>query len=237
MTPPTNGSIEAATTEDGWIGIPEGLTGPDRDRWVQESLDSLREGWADAWDDAIAARARDMLEASLDGRPDAHMVFEAWPVLRTVRARVQISLVSASSLPEWRAEGFSVVPYEDAPIGPGIMCVRTHEMPTDEAAPLSMIDWAAVFEADGLAVVVMVETTLLNLFVQVLPGLLGLISTLEVAVPGGGAFRAAPSRHAITDDDAIWAGLQLQAEREAWGRADQEPQQHDAAAERPEGER
>lgn len=212
MTETSAGAIVMMATEPGWIQVPAALSAAERDAWVAEAVDGLRDGWGEAWDATAELRARSMLEHSLDDRPDAHVVLEAWPIFRPVRVRVQVSMFDSDTLPEWADEGFSVISYDDAPIGPGIMCVRQHEMPAGDGATAALIDWAAVFEAHGQAVMVQVETTLLNLFVAVLPGLHGLIENLHVALPDGSEFFAEPSRHVVTDDDAIWSSLLADAD-------------------------
>ncbi|MGM1028805.1 MAG: hypothetical protein ACQEWM_02895 [Actinomycetota bacterium] len=208
MTPTAAGSIQATTTEPGWIRIPERMPPAERDAWVEEALGALRDAWGESWDDVAESRATLMLEGSLDDRPDAHMVFEAWPIFRPVRARIQISMIDPATLPDWRAAGFGIVGYDDAGIGPGIMCVRMRD--TADANPVTLVDWCAVFADGRTAVIVLVETLPLDLLVRILPGLHGLIGTLAITLPGGAPFRAAPSEHAITDDE-VWTELRLRS--------------------------
>jgi hypothetical protein len=209
------GSILLATTEPGWLSIPEELPAAEREAWLERCIGEFQAAWGDLWTAEAEQRMRQMLLAGLDERPDAELVFEVWPVFRTVRVRVQIDMFASATLPDWQGDGFSVLAYEDAPIGPGIMCVRMHDLGTGDDVEATLVDWCAVFDDGERALVVLVESTLPHLFGQILPGLHGMISTLQVTLPDGAPFAAASPAAVLIDDDAMWMSLQLEAERRA----------------------
>lgn len=209
------GSIELATTEPGWLAIPDELPQADRAKWVDECVDELQTAWGELWTPEAEGRVRQMLLAGLEERPDAELVFDVWPVFRTVRVRVQIDMFASATLPDWQAEDFTVLAYEDAPVGPGTMCVRMHDLGTGDGVESTLVDWCAVFDDGERALVVLVESTLPHLLGQILPGLHGMISTLKVTLPDGAPFRAASPAAVLIDDDAIWMSLQLEAARRA----------------------
>lgn len=211
VTPTDPGSIQAATTQAGWLRIPQDVPESERQGWVDDAAGALRTVWAEHWDDRADLVVPTMLRAALDERPDDHMVFEVWPLYRPARARVRISMIDPNSLIDWQAEGFSIIGYDGAQVGPGITCVRLYES-TEAGASVSLIDWCSIFSDGERALCVLVETVPLDFFVLLQPGLHGLIETLSVTNADGSEFHSLPSEHAIVDDDAIWAALRLRDE-------------------------
>lgn len=206
------GGIEATTTEQGWIEIPEALSAAERQVWLEGSVGELRSVWGDAWDERADVMVPTMLLESLEQRPDAHLVFEVWPFFAPARGRVRISMTEPSSLPDFEALGFSLIPYDDAAVGPGLMVVRQRSASADDAEDVRLVDWGVVFDDGTQALFVQVDTLPAFFFVRMLAGLHGLVMGLRVTLPGGALFQARPSRHAIVDSDAQWHALRLQAE-------------------------
>lgn len=218
-----SGTIELRTTEPGWIAIPDDFDAAEREAWVERCTTQLEAAWGELWSPEVAYRVREMLRVAVDERPDAQFVFDVWPVFRTVRARVQVDVFNPQSLPDWRAEGYSVLAYEDAPIGPGITCVRMHDVEGDGGEQSTIVEWCTVFESEEVALVVLVAPTLPHLLGQILPGLHGMIQSLQVGLPDGTAFRAAPPRDVVIDDEAIWDSLDLGEELRGSPSGDEAP--------------
>ncbi|WP_347754543.1 hypothetical protein [Agrococcus sp. ProA11] len=211
MTATTSGVFAATTTEDGWLRIPE-LPEAQRDAWVAEVVRELRLAWGDAWDDRAELMVPAMLSDTIGARPDAHVVFEVWPFAAPARARVQISMLDAASVPDLQALGFSLVPYDGAAMGPGLMLVRQRTQTAEDGEGIRLVDWGVLFNDGARAVLVQVDTLPLFFLQRILPGLHGLVVALEATLPGGGAFRSAPTVHALDDPDGAWSALRLLAE-------------------------
>lgn len=211
MTATTTGEIAATTTEDGWLRIPE-LPEPEHEAWVAEVVAELRQAWGDGWDDRAELMVPTMLAETIGDRPDAHVVFEVWPFAVPARARVQISLLDAATVPDLRALGFSLVPYDGAALGPGLMLVRQSTEEAEDGEGLRLVDWGVLFDDGAHALLVQVDTLPLFFLQRILPGLHGLVVGLEATLPGGDAFRSAPSVHALDDPDGEWSALRLLAE-------------------------
>lgn len=211
MTASTTGGIAATTTEEGWLRIPD-LPEPDREAWVAEVVGELREAWGEAWDDRAELMVPTMLAETIGTRPDAHVVFEVWPFAVPARARVQISMLDAATVPDLRALGFSLVPYDGAAAGPGLMLVRQTTETAEDGEGVRLVDWGVLFDDGKHALLVQVDTLPLFFLQRILPGLHGLVVGLEATLPGGRPFRAAASPHALDDPDAEWSALRLHAE-------------------------
>lgn len=160
----------------------------------------------------------EMLRASLDERPDAHVVFEVWPLALPARARVQVSMVDRASLPDWEAIGCDVVPYDGAAVGPGLAVSRQRDSESEEG--LRLIDWGAVFDDGERALFVQVDTVPVLFLQQILAGLHGMVTSLRVTLPSGEPFAARPSALALQDDDGEWPAARMQAEGLADGPED-----------------
>jgi hypothetical protein len=203
------GEIEATTTVPGWLRIPEDLGREARSAWVEESVAELRDAWGEQWDERAAQMVPEMLRASLEERPDAHVVFEVWPLALPARARVQVSMVDRGSLPDWEAIGCDVVPYDGAAVGPGLAVSRQRDSESEDGR---LIDWGAVFDDGERALFVQVETVPVLFLQQILAGLHGMVTSLRVTLPDGAPFTARPSGLALQDDDGGWPAARMQAE-------------------------
>lgn len=203
-----SGTIRLEAPDPSWLEVPEGVSGEAAAEWVASVSEWMRQAWGEAWGARAAAMVPTMLRDSVVERPDAHYVFEVWPLFQPVRLRVQISVIDSSTLPAWDQEGYSVVGYDDAPIGPGIQCVRMRDLEGEVQATL--VEWCAVFTSGGQSLVVQVEPTPIELLTLALPGLHAVIGTLEVGLTDGAAFHAEPTAYAMVGDDITWAGLRLQ---------------------------
>ncbi|WP_413316910.1 hypothetical protein AA0Z99_09835 [Agrococcus sp. 1P02AA] len=206
------GGIEATTTEAGWIEIPEALEVDERQQWLEQSVGELRDAWGDAWDDRADLMVPTMLLESLEQRPDAHLVFEAWPFQVPARGRIRISMTESAALPDFAALGFSLIPYDGAAAGPGIMVVRQRDEHADDAEGVRVVDWGVVFDDGTRSLFVQVDTVPLFFFTRILAGLHGLVMSIRVTLPGGAPFVAQPSSSAMVDDESEWHALRLQAE-------------------------
>ncbi len=211
VTASTTGGIAATTTEDGWLRIPE-LPRAQREAWVAEVVGELREAWGEAWDDRAELMVPTMLAETIGDRPDAHVVFEVWPFAVPARARVQISMLDAATVPDLQQLGFSLVPYDGAAAGPGLMLVRRSTEAAEDGEGVRLVDWGVLFDDGTHALLVQVDTLPLFFLQRILPGLHGLVVGLGATLPDGRPFRAAPSAHALTDADGEWSALRLRAE-------------------------
>lgn len=203
-----SGTIRLENPGPAWLEVPEDLPDDVATEWVDAVTEWLRQSWGDAWGERAAAMVPPMLRGSLAERPDAHYVFEVWPLFQPVRLRVQISMLDASTMPDWEAAGYSVVSYDDAPVGPGLQCVRMEDLQGEVEA--TFVEWRAVFTSGEVALSVLVEPTPVELLNLVLPSLHAMIGTLEVTLPNGSEFRAEPTEYAMVGDDITWPGLRLQ---------------------------
>lgn len=220
MTASTTGGIAVTTTADGWLRIPE-LPEAERKTWVAEVTAELREAWGEAWDDRAELMVPTMLAETIGARPDAHVVFEVWPFAAPARARVQISMLDASAVPDLGALGFSLIPYDGAAAGPGLLLVRQSTDTAADGEGVRLVDWGVVFDDGTRALLVQVDTVPIFFLQRILPGLHGLVAALKATLPDGREFRAIPSPHAIEDPDAEWSALRLRAEGLAVDEADE----------------
>lgn len=212
VTATSSGDIEATTTEQGWLEIPEGLDRAEQEAWAVAAAEELRSAWGDGWDERAEAMVPTMLRAAVEERPDSHLVFEVWPYVAPARARVRISMTERDSLPDWASLGFSIVPYDGAVAGPGVTVVRRRAVTDEDGQGVQLVDWGAVFDDGERALFVQVDTVPLFVFNRITIGLHQLVSGLRVTLPGGAPFRARPSEHALIDDGAEWTALRMQAE-------------------------
>lgn len=206
------GSIDVTTTEPGWLRIPDGLSAEQASAWVEAVAGELREAWGESWDDRAESMVPAMLADSIEHRPDAHVVLEAWPVVAPARARLSISIVDRSSVPEWLPLGFDVMPYEGAAAGPGIVAMRRGASAPDDDESVPVVEWAATFDDGERALVAVLDPVPTFFFPYLAAGLHGVVSSIEVTLSDGSPFRAAPSPLALVDDDAEWTSLRMRAE-------------------------
>lgn len=172
--------------------VPNGLPGDEAQAWVATAADRLRKGWAQDWDERTDERAKEILAGVVADRSDEVLLdLLFWPSEVPLPARVGVRAGTSVPTESWVEAGFEVSAYEGADIGPGLQCVAQQHV-GDEDGVITLVHAQYVFVDGDESVVVTVEPTLLELFGLMLPGLHGIVGSVEVRRQDESAFAARP---------------------------------------------
>lgn len=202
-------SLTVNTTEPGWLAVPSGLSRSESEEWVQTVTAQLRQAWGEQWQNEHDSLIPGMLREALEARGDEDVfVFDVWPIFEPARARVRIAMMNPESMPDWESGGFEVVPYDDAPVGPGVIARRVQTVET-ERGEIEILDWWALFSDGNHLIGIQLETLPVAAYMFIMPGLFGLLQTLEGTLSDGRPFHARPPQGFVFSDDTEWPDLDL----------------------------
>lgn len=125
----------------GWIPVPEGLTYPERERWIDSTSDRLEYlVGTPRWDGEKSRTAdiRELLQMSLDEREtsDAYALFQVWPVMSAAAVTCHLYLVESDSLPDIAKWDGTLHAANAENIGPGVQLSVRNELLFDGGAIL-----------------------------------------------------------------------------------------------------
>ncbi|GGH42900.1 hypothetical protein [Microbacterium album] len=189
---------------DAWLPVPAGL---DEDRavaWVRGVVDSLRDDWADVWDDDYEAQLLVPLLGVVSERgPEAGTLFVCWPAVSPVMVLIGVSTVPTRDVPDWGAEGYEPTYCSAAGIGPGIEWRRRRTVQFRDR-PLELVTRALVFANEHRSVVVDMTETTAAFAAQVALDLQPFVDSLEIEHEDGTRFRSGPPAGLL--QPAEWGG-------------------------------
>lgn len=188
--------IDAQTTSDGWLGLPELADDAARAGWVQEQLTAMRESAGMPWDEAAERYIRALLEAgSVRRRPDDVLAFQVWPAAVPACVFVHVAFgVLPADAP--RPGAGDAIVYDAEGVGAGLQIPLIDEQ--DGAQTLGLL---FLFRRGDEALVVELEPTAPELVALVMPALHGFVQSITVA--GDEPFRADPPLGAAATDTWI----------------------------------
>lgn len=181
----------ATPTAPGWMVLPAGAGDQELRAWVGAMHDELREQWGDAWQKDQSAGVREILEAAVASRSGVVLDALCWPFSLPAVARVTVQVGPSTPLTFWSDAGYELDSYNGASLGPGVQCIRTEVLEGGEE-PVTISAASYVFDDGDRMVLVELAPTFFQVFAKMLPGLQGLVDSLELVDDRGNRFAAAP---------------------------------------------
>lgn len=178
----------AQPSTPGFTLVPR-LDGAALDAWVVEEVDVLRRLWGDAWrDDREHAVETILREAQRTADPATLFDLLYWPYALPVVTRVQGRFGRSVAVDGWRRHGYRLDLVEPGAIGTGVRCVRSERFGSGRDAT-TIVESHVVFDDGEMSVVVSVAPSRAEIAAHVVPGLAGILGTLEVLRADGSVFR------------------------------------------------
>lgn len=173
----------------GWIPIPEGLTGPGQQHWVDQTSELLSDLiGSPRWDGGASTLAdiQDLLRMALEERAEsnAYALFQVWPVMSAAATICRLDVVSTPTLPNWE-QWDGVIHTADAQhIGPGLQLSTRRELAFEHGA-IEVNSVSYVFSGLEVTVLITLEDCIPQLAAWAARGLTLLKDTIRVVRDDG----------------------------------------------------
>lgn len=188
-----------------WLPVPADLGRDDELlQWTMGVVDTLAEAWGERWREAFRRPIAELVFA-VGGARDADdgPKFLCWPLPGPITTSVTITVARSSTLPDWEAEGFRVIPYEAQHLGRGILCTRERVVGEgDERTDLVQATY--VFDDGDVCVAVTVGECVVR-FAGFLDGDVDrLLQSLRIVDAAGTTLRGVESRAVVAGSYDRW---------------------------------
>lgn len=196
-------SINLEITEPGWVEIPAAPDDPAA--WVAEQKRELGANWGDDWPVKAQIMGEEMLRSALAERSEEDILqFLVWPIAgQPVAVTVHIGMADAVDLASLaERDTVEAVPIVSKSVGPGVHLSEIGALPEFGTALAQSL---LIFQdADGVALVIAVDPTPVQLLAAISKGLQDILDSLRAVDGDGREFAAVQPSGFVVDDDAVW---------------------------------
>lgn len=184
----------------GWVLVPAGLSGAERERWLDDLAAEITgtPGWTG--EPVTAADARETAETGLALREasDALAMFQVLPAVGGETVNCYVNILDSAGLMDWDQLGL-VQPADSPHLGPGLQC-STHRTIEAEGHFIEVTSVHFAFDNGDVTLLFSLDENLAPMISSAMLGFVALVQNVRMESADGRPFASVPPPGLLVED-------------------------------------